>query len=315
MTRVLHVPRRLMQTLVFFVASCCVMGSVTVSALAEDDLIEGTNSIFEIIREDIADSPNPLESIHFINEYTALQFSATILAYMDLSNSSVEEILSALEEQGTITVTEGSSHQSTTYLASIQSVPVIDFKSLKELFPSSGSLPGIQQQAELNYYKLIKAYTYREVLLDQNGSEVLSLSDLSFPLRISWWRDIVTSEYGVRDLEEINMKLGDKFESTNHTGLDIGCGMRTEVYSAGSGTVLTVTESDSGLGLSIVISHGRYTTVYGHLDEVNVAPGDYVDSTTVIALSGNSGWSTGPHLHFELYESGLLLDPLKALPA
>ncbi|NKB18086.1 MAG: M23 family metallopeptidase, partial [Pseudanabaena sp. CRU_2_10] len=58
-----------------------------------------------------------------------------------------------------------------------------------------------------------------------------------------------------------------------------------------------------GLGLAVVISHGnRHETRYGHMSEVLVKPGQYVKQGTVIGLVGSTGFSTGPHLHFELWE-------------
>ena len=48
-----------------------------------------------------------------------------------------------------------------------------------------------------------------------------------------------------------------------------------------------------------------------HLSEVKVEVGDYVDSQSLIGLTGSTGWSTGPHLHFELYNKGELLNPLE----
>lgn len=87
-----------------------------------------------------------------------------------------------------------------------------------------------------------------------------------------------------------------------HAGVDIstsGIYGRT-VVAADSGTV-TVKNSSSGYGLHIIISHGNgYTTYYGHLSAVNVSTGQVVAKGQAIGKVGNSGSSTGPHLHFEI---------------
>lgn len=87
-----------------------------------------------------------------------------------------------------------------------------------------------------------------------------------------------------------------------HQGTDIAAAEGTPVLAAYSGNV-EVSGWFGGLGLAVVISHGdRHETRYGHMSEVLVKPGQYVKQGTVIGLVGSTGFSTGPHLHFELWE-------------
>jgi murein DD-endopeptidase MepM/ murein hydrolase activator NlpD len=87
-----------------------------------------------------------------------------------------------------------------------------------------------------------------------------------------------------------------------HQGTDIAAAEGTPVLAAYSGNV-EVAGWFGGLGLAVVISHGdRHETRYGHMSEVLVKPGQYVKQGTVIGLVGSTGFSTGPHLHFELWE-------------
>ena len=75
----------------------------------------------------------------------------------------------------------------------------------------------------------------------------------------------------------------------------------TPVIAAGSGKVIGITGGwGGGYGNSILLDHGggRHTR-YAHLSQINVGLGDYVSAGQNIGLSGNTGWSTGPHLHFE----------------
>jgi murein DD-endopeptidase MepM/ murein hydrolase activator NlpD len=89
-----------------------------------------------------------------------------------------------------------------------------------------------------------------------------------------------------------------------HDGVDIGCPVGTEVFSAFDGTVLAAGQSSSfGKYIRLAYSNG-YTAFYAHLSEYDVKKGDTVSRGQVVALSGNTGRSTGPHLHYSLYKDG-----------
>ncbi len=100
---------------------------------------------------------------------------------------------------------------------------------------------------------------------------------------------------------------------TFHWGIDLAAPMRTPEYAAGDGVVLRAGAA-SGFGLAVYILHENGdVTVYGHMDEILVEPGQYVEAGETIALLGNRGQSTGPHLHFEVHqggEDGERIDPL-----
>ena len=103
---------------------------------------------------------------------------------------------------------------------------------------------------------------------------------------------------------------------TFHYGIDLAAPMRTPEYAAADGVVLRAGAA-SGFGLAVYILHENGdVTVYGHMDEILVAPGDYVEAGQTIALLGNRGQSTGPHLHFEVHEGGMdgtRIDPVEWL--
>jgi murein DD-endopeptidase MepM/ murein hydrolase activator NlpD len=91
---------------------------------------------------------------------------------------------------------------------------------------------------------------------------------------------------------------------TFHYGIDLAAPMRTPEYSAMDGVVLRAGAA-SGFGLAVYILHENGdVTVYGHMDSILVEPGQYVEAGETIALLGNRGQSTGPHLHFEVHEGG-----------
>jgi len=85
-----------------------------------------------------------------------------------------------------------------------------------------------------------------------------------------------------------------------HNGYDISVPVGTKVYPVESGTVYYA-GTYRGYGEMVAVDHGNgYVTIYGHNSKVLVQQGDRVESSTVIALSGSTGRSTGPHVHYEL---------------
>ncbi|MGM0445803.1 MAG: M23 family metallopeptidase [Bacillota bacterium] len=94
-----------------------------------------------------------------------------------------------------------------------------------------------------------------------------------------------------------------------HEGLDIAVWYNTPVIATAAGRV-TFVGWENGYGWSVEIDHGHgYKTFYGHLNEILVSKGDEVDEGGEIALSGNTGRSTGPHLHYEIRVNGVPKDP------
>jgi murein DD-endopeptidase MepM/ murein hydrolase activator NlpD len=100
---------------------------------------------------------------------------------------------------------------------------------------------------------------------------------------------------------------------TLHAGIDLAAPMDTPEYAAADGVVLEAGPA-SGFGLAVYIQHDNGdVTVYGHMDQILVQPGQVVRAGDTIALLGNRGQSTGPHLHFEVHQGGIngtKIDPL-----
>ena len=95
-----------------------------------------------------------------------------------------------------------------------------------------------------------------------------------------------------------------------HHGIDINCDTGTSVRAPGNGKAIVV-ERQAGFGLVIEIDHGfGYRTVYAHLSQAMVKQGDSIKRGQVIAKSGNSGLSSGPHLHYEVHHDGIAMDPI-----
>ncbi len=100
-------------------------------------------------------------------------------------------------------------------------------------------------------------------------------------------------------------------DGENHPGLDIAIPTDSYIRASGAGTVVDAGE-DSVYGRYVVIDHGDgYTSLYGHASLLLVSRGQHVRQDEVIALSGSTGRSTAPHLHFEILHNGEPVDPLK----
>jgi hypothetical protein len=123
---------------------------------------------------------------------------------------------------------------------------------------------------------------------------------------------------------QVTTKYGqvDSVHSDPHYAIDWGVSIGTPVQAAAAGTVKytggssanTMGTSNRSLGLQVYIDHGKgYTTVYGHLNSISVVTGQEVTAGQIIGTSGNTGYSTGPHLHFELRKDGRKIDPSAAL--
>jgi len=99
-----------------------------------------------------------------------------------------------------------------------------------------------------------------------------------------------------------------------HSGIDLANDVGTKIRAARAGRVVYAGWY-AGYGYTVVIEHDQgYSTLYGHLSEANVQNQQYVKGGQVIAYMGNTGNSTGPHLHFEVLKNGVPINPYNVLP-
>ena len=103
--------------------------------------------------------------------------------------------------------------------------------------------------------------------------------------------------------------------SSFHEGLDLRAPLGTPIVAAQGGTVIYAGSRIRGYGRMVVISHlNGVTTIYAHQSRIFVRKGQRVKQGQRIGLSGNTGHSTGPHLHFEVRKGVAALDPLRVMP-
>jgi len=126
------------------------------------------------------------------------------------------------------------------------------------------------------------------------------LTPTGWPVRKGW----ISSRYGERN---------DPFtgERVQHRGLDFAGTRGSEVLSVASGVVIWAANR-SGYGKMVEIDHGNgYQTRFAHNEKLSVKAGDHVTAGQVIALMGDSGRASAPHVHFEVLRNGARINPAK----
>ncbi|MBI3385593.1 M23 family metallopeptidase [Candidatus Gottesmanbacteria bacterium] len=103
--------------------------------------------------------------------------------------------------------------------------------------------------------------------------------------------------------------------SFTHPGLDLTTPVGTPVYPIAQGKVEWTNILNWGYGQHILIKHEKdIQSLYAHLSKIRVTAGQEVSKATVIGEVGTSGWTTGPHLHLEVYQNGTPVNPVEILP-
>ena len=117
----------------------------------------------------------------------------------------------------------------------------------------------------------------------------------------------INSRFGIR-------RLGGERGARMHKGVDIAAPQGTSVYSAAEGEIVRIGRQPEGYGNFIEMRHPNgMTTMYAHLSRIDVASGDRVLAGERIGLVGSTGYSTGPHLHFEVRRGGSQVNPSRVV--
>lgn len=115
---------------------------------------------------------------------------------------------------------------------------------------------------------------------------------------------LLTASYGMR-IHPFYKSL------SSHQGVDYTVPEGTRVFATADGTVKEVQQRKTSSGMTVVINHGNgYETSYSHLSKINVSRGQRVRRGDIIALTGNSGLSLAPHLHYEVRFNGMRVNPV-----
>jgi murein DD-endopeptidase MepM/ murein hydrolase activator NlpD len=171
-------------------------------------------------------------------------------------------------------------------------------------FGSSSIMVDLNKRADLTGIRMeIQSRSFKDLLLEADRHSSLMLHRPSIQpvsLRNFYW---ISSVFGMR-MDPIYKRMA------MHRGLDFASSIGTPVYATGDGVVKETRLTDKGYGKEVVIDHGfGYTTRYGHLHEILVDQGQAIKRGKIIGTIGNSGKSTGPHLHYEVRENGRAVNP------
>ena len=157
----------------------------------------------------------------------------------------------------------------------------------------------------------VAALYQQKVIIEQPTPKKVAIGKVNTSTNISYQKvpltlnlikpisGIITSRFGARSSIRVS----------NHTGLDIGASIGTPIKAAATGTV-TFAGYKGSYGYMVVISHSNEVeTYYGHCSKLYVTAGQKVNQGDVIAAVGNTGNSTGPHLHLEIRVNGVAYNP------
>ena len=214
------------------------------------------------------------------------------------------------EERTRTVPVEGSAPPAETEEIYRVAIPIEDLNTVWQNIASAmGVTPTAEQQANADsIYNLIR-YGAAGGGSGFAGSDVPFIGADGFCSPIGEnWRNVVTSEFGYRR---------DPFtgERRGHSGMDLAVPTGTSVRAALPGTVTVSTYNRGGYGYYVMIDHGGgLATLYGHCSQLLARVGQTVEAGDVIALSGSTGRSTGPHLHFEVRVNGERTNPRSYLP-
>jgi murein DD-endopeptidase MepM/ murein hydrolase activator NlpD len=165
---------------------------------------------------------------------------------------------------------------------------------------------------DVNKMKQFNTYMRELVGLDMYASP----NDYSVIADMQSESDQVSSVTGIPELAPVNGPVTRKFMAgpRQHYGIDISGKVGDPVLASADGLVVFAGWTPE-LGNMVVISHSDdYITVYGHNDRLNVQERQRVKKGDLIALLGKTGYSMGPHLHFEVWNKGLAVDPQTIIP-
>lgn len=153
----------------------------------------------------------------------------------------------------------------------------------------------------------VSSKTEESSVEEDNASNVSADAPLTAP--VFQWSEYLSSDFGTR---QDPMEEGEE----DHLGIDIAVNEGTAVFAAMDGVVSLAETSDTGYGNEIMLDHDDgLQTRYAHCSALLCSEGDHVQAGDLIALVGNTGDSTGPHLHFEVLEDGKAVDPVALLSA
>ena len=150
----------------------------------------------------------------------------------------------------------------------------------------------------------IQSLSYDELIIKAKSKEEMAVCRPAIQPVSNKELKYVASGYGMRTHPVSRVR---KF----HEGIDFAAPIGSDIYSTGDG-IVTKAEYSGGYGLTVVVDHGfGYKTLYAHMSKVSVVKGSAVKRGQIIGSIGNTGTSTGPHLHYEVHKNNKTVNPVE----
>ena len=179
----------------------------------------------------------------------------------------------------------------------IRNIDILSQNKILKKFKSDYEAEKKIEEERLN--KKIDMNNLNEVAKEKK-TKVLSMIPSSFPVKPD---TRITSSYGTR----IHPIAG---VQKDHKGTDFGTGMHADIFSTADG-IVSFAGQQNGYGNVVIIDHSfGFQSFYAHLDSYSVKTREFVKKGQVVAKSGNTGNSTGPHLHYEIRFYGQQVEPM-----
>lgn len=213
-------------------------------------------------------------------------------------------------------------------LAEIQNRDDNFYRVISQLDPLSSTI----RQAGFggtNQYEHLNSYIYSELYIESNKksdilNKQLKLQAQSYDTVYSSVKTIGDSIFAAPaiqplspyDFYRISSPFGYRVHPVtgtyiHHDGIDLAADIGKPIYATGSGKVISANGSEYGYGNRVIIDHGfGYKTLYAHLSKIMVIEGQTVKRGSVLGLVGNTGTSTGPHLHYEVIYKNTKMNPV-----
>ena len=178
------------------------------------------------------------------------------------------------------------------------------YEALKDMDNAELIINTSKKLDKLSKAMYIQSRSYDEIeTLAKNKIDMLTSIPAILPVSLKNPRTRLSSSFGYR--------VHPMYKTVKlHAGMDFGGAIGTPIYATGNGKVIYA-GLQKGYGKSILIDHGfNYKTQYAHLDSYNVKTGQKVKRGDIIGYMGNTGMSTGPHVHYEVRKNGAPVDPI-----
>ena len=264
----------------------------------------GNISYFEILFDDLTDFSDLLTRMDMIDEIVAED--AGVIETMEMAQQALYDAKEECEDKQQVQRDKQAELEQLIREATARIAELEDEKAAQEASAAElqEKIAALEQQIQLEKEEDARIAARIEELerleLLKNAG-VTATGTYLWPSADSYY---VTSTFGMR----LHPILG---YTRMHNGIDIGASYGTKIYASDGGVVITSEESYS-YGNYVMIAHGngRYT-LYAHMSQRLVSVDDVVAQGDVIGYVGATGYATGPHIHFEIYENDERVDPLQ----